>query len=123
MPPKLRDACLLLAYCSLIFWLSSRSTLPLPMLFAHEDKLVHAAAYALMGWLAWRSFGHWSPAPWLLVGISVSFCSLYGAGDEWHQSFVPGRDADVFDWLADTLGATLAGVVLFRIQPRSSIGM
>jgi VanZ family protein len=28
--------------------------------------------------------------------------------DEIHQSFVPGRDANVWDWVADTLGA-LAG--------------
>lgn len=122
-PARLRNTALLLAYCGLIFWLSSRSVLPIPMLFTHEDKLVHASAYALMAWLAWQVFGQRRPASWPLVGICVLFCSLYGASDEWHQSFVPGRDADVFDWLADTIGAGLSVMVLFWIQRRSSIGM
>ena len=34
--------------------------------------------------------------------------SLFGATDEWHQSFVPGRASEVKDWVADTLGAALA---------------
>ena len=37
----------------------------------------------------------------------MALASLYGATDEFHQSFVPGRDSDVLDWVADTLGAAL----------------
>jgi hypothetical protein len=49
--------------------------------------------------------GCWSKWPaWLAVLI----VSAFGVTDEWHQSFVPGRDCDVFDWLADTAGAALA---------------
>ena len=47
----------------------------------------------------------WSKWPaWLAVLI----VSAFGVTDEWHQSFVPGRSCDVFDWLADTAGAALA---------------
>jgi hypothetical protein len=47
----------------------------------------------------------WSKWPaWLAVLI----VSVFGVTDEWHQSFVPGRDCDVLDWLADTTGAALA---------------
>ena len=42
----------------------------------------------------------------LLMGVG------YGALDEWHQSFVPGRDASVGDWVADSAGVIL-GLVLF----------
>ena len=35
----------------------------------------------------------------------IDSASLYAATDEIHQSFVPGRDADVRDWFADTIGA------------------
>jgi VanZ family protein len=40
--------------------------------------------------------------------------------DEWHQSFVEGRTTDVFDWLADTLGASMAlvGLTLFFSKQR-----
>ncbi len=36
------------------------------------------------------------------------FCLFYGMTDEWHQSFVPGRDADWMDLGADTMGAIIA---------------
>jgi VanZ family protein len=34
--------------------------------------------------------------------------SLYGASDELHQSFIPGRSPEIGDWVADTLGALIA---------------
>jgi VanZ family protein len=40
--------------------------------------------------------------------------SLYGASDEVHQSFVPGRAADPLDWVADSAGA-VAGVLVFNL--------
>jgi VanZ family protein len=43
--------------------------------------------------------------------------SLYGIIDETHQYFVPGRDCNVWDWLADTLGAFLgAGAMLAALR-------
>jgi len=82
------------------------------MLFEHQDKLIHAAAYAMMALLAWRA---WVPQfhvkQWLGVFV-VAFCSLYGVSDEYHQSFIDGRDADVWDWFADTIGASLMVLVL-----------
>ena len=40
--------------------------------------------------------------------------ALYGAADEYHQTFTPNRTgADVFDWLGDALGG-LAGVFVTR---------
>ena len=109
---------LLAAYCALIFFLSSQSKLPMPMLFSGEDKLIHALAYALMGFLAWMTFAREQRPLVMVFGVSVFFSSLYGLSDEWHQSFVPGRVASLGDWLADTLGATLAAVVLLRLSSR-----
>lgn len=36
----------------------------------------------------------------------------YGVLDEWHQSFVPGRDPSLMDWLADLVGAALVSTLL-----------
>ncbi|MBI2361772.1 MAG: VanZ family protein [Elusimicrobia bacterium] len=35
-------------------------------------------------------------------------CALYGAGDEWHQSFVPFREGRALDVLIDGAGAGAA---------------
>lgn len=109
------SAALLLGWCLLIFWLSSRPVISTPPWFEHQDKLFHATAYAIMGWLFWR-WGRTAPSrPAATVAVAgMLFCSLYGASDEWHQSFVPVRDASVGDWLADTLGAALALALLYR---------
>ena len=50
----------------------------------------------------------------VLALITVSF---FGATDEWHQSFVPGREADLLDWLADTSGAALAIGLYVLVRP------
>src|SRR6202011_15289 len=34
--------------------------------------------------------------------------SLFGATDEWHQSFTPGRHAGADDWAKDTVSAAVA---------------
>jgi VanZ family protein len=40
--------------------------------------------------------------------VTILFTVLYGVSDEFHQSFVPGRDASVFDVVVDTVGAAVA---------------
>ena len=115
----LRDALLLLAYCGLVFFLSSQSRLiDTPLDFPHKDKLIHAAAYAIMAYAAWSAFRHHIENYLFLMFASVLFSSMYGVSDEFHQSFVVGRDADVWDWLADTLGAVMMASALYRMQLR-----
>jgi VanZ family protein len=48
----------------------------------------------------------------------VCFCISYGASDEWHQSFVPGRDADLLDLLADTTGGLLAISFIYFVNKK-----
>ena len=86
-----------------IFWLSSspdgQGGLWLIDLLPYGDKLAHAAAFGLLAgffWLALRSF--WWP---------IVLSSLYGLSDELHQRFVPGRQFDLLDLLADITGALL----------------
>jgi VanZ family protein len=37
--------------------------------------------------------------------VIVLFCIIYGISDEFHQSFIPGRFPNIWDVLADGLGA------------------
>jgi VanZ family protein len=99
-------------YAAVIFALSHQSN-PLPFLppeiFLY-DKLLHAAEYAVLGALlvpALRLAGL-RPVPALVAAVLVA--SFFGATDEIHQFFVPGRNADVADWLADALGAAIGAL-------------
>ena len=105
---KILDFFGLLLYCLFIYWLSDQPSLPAPMWFAHQDKIFHAGAYFIMGLLAWRNFKHLTDLPIILALLSITFCSLFGVSDEWHQSFVEGRVSDIVDWIADSSGAGLA---------------
>lgn len=83
------------------------------MFFEHQDKVHHMGAYFIMGMLTWRFFKDYITSTMKLSIVTLCFCSIYGLSDEWHQSFVPGRYADIMDWLADTLGATIAIISLY----------
>jgi VanZ family protein len=118
---KIIDFLSLLLYCGFIYHLSDQPSLPVPELFENQDKIHHLIAYFMMGLFAWRNFRHYVKSPILLAVVSISFCSLYGLSDEWHQSFVAGRMADAVDWLADTTGATVAVIMLARLFPSSKL--
>jgi len=106
-----------LAWMGLIFFLSAQPKLP-EILFVFDgiDKLFHAGAYGVLGLLVSYALGVRSRRAALLA---VLVSSLYGASDELHQYFVPGRSCDVFDWLADTSGAVVAVGLLGVWQRRA----
>ncbi len=100
-----------------IFLLSEQSHLPQPIIFPGVDKLQHAAAFGILGILAQFAVGV-REKPWSLLG-AVLLVTCYAVFDELHQSWIPGRDSDFFDILADFSGATLgsvAVVLLHRIK-------
>ncbi|MGR9054084.1 MAG: VanZ family protein [Gammaproteobacteria bacterium] len=106
---KISDAIALVLYCLFIYLLSDQPSLPVPMMFPHQDKIYHAAAYFIMGVLAIRTFSHSYANHW---SIALAFCSFYGITDEWHQSFVAGRSSELADWLADCSGSCLSALWL-----------
>jgi len=93
-----------------IFWLSSLPEPPLVDRVRAPDWVGHGTEYALLGALLVRAFRRtrpaWSAARAVVAAAAVA--AAYGAGDEWHQSFVPRRTAEWADFAADALGG-LAG--------------
>lgn len=99
-----------LALCALIGWLSSQPQAPLPP--AWNDKVMHALAFGLLSGLWVRAFWFTTRWPVLQVAVVAALCSAgYGAVDELHQSWVPGRDASGLDLAADALGAVSGALV------------
>jgi VanZ family protein len=103
----------LLAYMSLIYFVSAQSD-PLPALSGIVwDKAIHAVEYGVLAGLwcrALRGEG-WE---WAAAAVTALFATVaYGASDEWHQASVVMRTSDVHDWFADAVGAA-AGLVAYR---------
>jgi VanZ family protein len=48
---------------------------------------------------------------WMRGIAAIVLATLYGATDEFHQLFVPGRSADRYDVLADCVGATMGTAI------------
>jgi VanZ family protein len=103
-----------LAWCGVIFGLSSIPTLPTPKIIWWDfvlKKSAHVIEYAILYFLVYRAVNknpkseevpktNWF-GPFL-------FCLLYAVSDEYHQKFVPGRHAKPMDIGFDTLGMVIS---------------
>ncbi len=72
--------------------------------------VAHFVEYLLLAVLLSTALNSPKRALWLTAVIAIVIASLYGASDEVHQLFVPGRNCDPLDWLTDTIGATVGAV-------------
>ncbi|MBN1960169.1 MAG: VanZ family protein [Deltaproteobacteria bacterium] len=93
-----------------LFFQSSQTTLPSSFfLFKGSDKVLHVIAYAILAVFVYIGLPKFCSYPTI---IAFSFSAIYAISDEIHQAFVPGRTCDIYDWLADIIGA-LIGIAFF----------
>jgi len=102
-------------YAIFIFYLSSFTGKDIPDLFIGQDIIGHLTEYVCFALLLSRALKAYTPKLihskrilWVCV-IAV----IYAASDEFHQSFVAGRDASSFDLFLDAIGS-LTGGLLYR---------
>ena len=105
--PRLVRSLPALLWCGVIFWASSQSDPALAPPIPFSDKVMHFGAYGVLGFLSAFALAGWGRKGPTIVAATL-LATLYGISDEFHQAFVPGRDFDPFDMLADALGS-LAG--------------
>ena len=88
------------------WFLSSQPTLPMPDI-QFGDKIVHFICFGGLSFsfALWIRKNTWKEYPYRGILTATALTSAYGIIDEIHQSFVQGRTASVFDWIADTAGA------------------
>lgn len=74
--------------------------------FGVTDLVVHALMYMPLAVLVLRALDVSNPRMAIagLVVYAAAICSAFAAFDELHQYPIPGRFADVRDWLADCVG-------------------
>lgn len=94
-----------------IVLLSNQATFELPVWnIIGFDKVAHIGAflaYGLCVQFAYLGIAE-SPAKKRIVLYTILISALFGASDEIHQYFVPGRTADIIDFIADVTGASLS---------------
>ena len=79
-----------------------------------SDKTVHAVVYGLLGALVLRAVtrAEWAGVTLVAALAAALISGLYGVTDELHQGFVPGRETEALDMVADAVGASGAvGVI------------
>src|SRR3990172_6007304 len=103
-----------IAWMMLIFILSSLPSLPgLPSII-DLDKLFHALIYGVLAYFVLRSLPGSETMSMKHALLAAMLAIAYGITDEYHQSFVPGREADIRDVLADSAGALIAVQMAYR---------
>ncbi len=107
-------------YSGIIFYASSLPYVQSSFEIVHLDKAVHILEYLLFGFLLARAFCYqWSwldgagkVSSWVRTwGIVALGSLLYGLSDEYHQSFVPGRESALSDVIADVIGGLLGAYI------------
>ena len=88
-----------------------------PWLDRYLSHVVHVTEYGLLTLLWIRALVRIPTLSRHATLLAWSIAALYGATDEFHQMFVPGRSASLEDWLKDIAGAALA-VLLWQYWPR-----
>jgi VanZ like family len=77
------------------------------------DKIAHITAYGILAITVFHAFGPRIRRlnPRWLTAIVILICVSYGITDEYHQSFIPGRTASLFDLLADGFGTIIVCII------------
>lgn len=109
----------------LIFFLSSRANPPNAPLLSQKIAAVagHAIMYAILAGLLLLGLLDARRRPSISECIAAfSLAVVYGISDEIHQSFVPGRDAAIFDVAVDAVGAAAALMLVWFLTRGMSLG-
>jgi VanZ family protein len=74
-------------------------------------KIAHVTEYAVLTGLWWRALSALGVSRPLAGAIAIAL--LYAATDEFHQTFVDGRQGTPVDVLIDSIGMTIAALVIY----------
>ena len=99
-------------WAGVIFALSSISQITVAEFFLWDfaaKKVAHLTEYAVLYALLLRA----TKKNWVL---SFVLTMIYASSDEIHQSFVPGRNAAVYDLAFDFSGAAISAYIIWKLR-------
>jgi VanZ family protein len=105
------------ALMALMWFLSSQPDLSsdLGVIDLVGRKVIHALSFGLLCLLWWRALHVATPnRSTAVLAIAVALSVAYAAVDEYHQSFVPGRNGSPVDVAIDFAGACAVALLIGR---------
>ncbi|MEK7113133.1 MAG: VanZ family protein [Patescibacteria group bacterium] len=105
-----------------IFLLSARPVIPASQIFWKDfllKKSAHVIEYAIFASLTYRALKETGVKKYNAGLLAILLAVIYGATDEFHQSFTPGREPRVRDVFFDTIGAILSIYWLWNLLPKA----
>ncbi len=103
-----------LVWAAFIFYLSNQPNLKIsrdPFMDFILRKGAHIFVYFVLYGLLLRALAFQQK------GLAFMLSILYAISDEYHQRFVVGRGSHPTDVLIDTIGISLAFILLWKLQP------
>lgn len=102
-----------LVWMSLMFFVSSRTSLPIAGTYAEDfmaKKLAHIFEYIILMFLMYRAVGEKSPAKAFLFSLVFAFT------DETHQLFIPTRSGMLRDVGIDSIGLIFSSLIIIKLK-------
>ncbi|MBP5724171.1 MAG: VanZ family protein [Bacteroidales bacterium] len=112
----------ILRYTPTILWftgilvasfISSSHISPKLYLFPHQDKVIHACMYLGLAFLFLCNSRHFFPLTLKFIVISVVVICIISGTIEILQPILSNRSNDMFDLVANSTGAILAGGIVY----------
>ncbi|MDI6783639.1 MAG: VanZ family protein [bacterium] len=103
--------------CTVTLFIFITSSIPEPptakITIPYFDKVMHGIVYGFLGYFSRRALAQSNRNLFSRYAgfFAIVFCLLYGVFDEIHQSYVPPRETDPFDLMADVIGATIGQLI------------
>jgi VanZ family protein len=94
---------------------SSQSTVTAPENIFGADKIAHFIAFLIYGVFSRIFMEIFKSSARSKYFIAILIAISFGIIDEVHQYFVPGRDASIYDLIADILGLIVSTFFWSRI--------
>ena len=112
-----------LLWCSIIYILSNQRhlTLNLPNEFILR-KTAHITEYAILTFLLFRALYNWPKeigdshlhTKTNCIALSIILVLLFAISDEYHQTFVIGRNGNPYDIMIDSIGMMVMGLLCLK---------
>ena len=80
----------------------------------NADKLFHFIEFSILGFLIFGSLSMNSKEFDQILSLSIKIGILFSCLDEYHQSFIDGRDSSLADLIFDVFGVFFGTILHYR---------